>query len=137
MKHQVICSHKDNLSFVTRINEHTVVLDAGKETDGNDEGPRPKLLILAALAGCSGMDVVSILKKMHVEYDDFTIIADGDLTDEHPKIYQSIHLTYGFKGSDLPLDKINKAITLSIDKYCGVYAMLKKAVPISFEIKLT
>jgi len=124
------------MSFTASVDNHQLILDQSKNLNGNDEGPRPKPLLLAALAGCSGMDVISILEKMRVAYDDFSVITDGELTEEHPKYYYKIHLTYQFKGKNLPKDKIEKAINLSLDRYCGVYAMLKKAANITFEIKI-
>ena len=136
MNHVVTCTKKDLMSFTASVDNHKLILDQSKDLNGNDEGPRPKPLLLAALAGCSGMDIISILEKMRVAYDDFSVITDGELTEEHPKYYHKIHLIYQFKGKDLPKDKIEKAINLSLDRYCGVYAMLKKAANITFEIKI-
>jgi len=136
MNHVVSCTKKDLMSFTASVDNHQLILDQSIDLNGNDEGPRPKPLLLAALAGCSGMDVISILEKMRVDYDNFTVITDGELTEEHPKYYHKIHLTYQFKGKNLPKDKIEKAINLSLDRYCGVYAMLKKAANITFEIKI-
>jgi putative redox protein len=88
------------------------------------------------LAGCTGMDVVSLLKKMRVEFDEFKIRVAADLTEEHPKYYSKIHLTYEFKGDNIDKTKVEKAINLSQDKYCGVSFMLKKASEITFDIKI-
>ena len=92
---------------------------------------------MVALAGCTGMDVVSILKKMRVEPESFSVKVLGELTDEHPKQYTSLHVVYEFKGKDLPMDKLVKAVSLSEEKYCGVSAVLKKAIPVTTEIVIT
>jgi putative redox protein len=89
-----------------------------------------------ALAGCTGMDVVSVLKKMRVDYERFTVRVEGELTEEHPKHYISMHIIYEFKGNDLPLDKLQKAIDLSQERYCGVSASYRKAMKLTHEIKL-
>ncbi len=93
--------------------------------------------MLTALAGCTGMDVVSILKKMRVEFDDFNVIVEGDLTEEHPKQFSKMHVIYAFKGKNLPLEKIQKAIDLSEERYCGVSATYRKAFEITSEIQIT
>lgn len=124
------------MSFNAEVNGHNITLDADHHVGGNNAGPRPKPLILVALAGCTGMDVVSILEKMKVTFDDFGVDVSGELTEEHPKYYHKIHIIYKFKGKDLPLDKINKAINLSQEKYCGVSAMLSKASVITSEVQI-
>jgi putative redox protein len=92
--------------------------------------------MLAALAGCTGMDVVSILKKMRVDLDDFNVYVEGDLTEEHPKQYAQMHVIYEFKGKNLPEEKLQKAVNLSEERYCGVSAMYRKAFGITSEIKI-
>jgi putative redox protein len=89
---------------------------------------------LLALAGCTGMDVVSLLKKMRVEFDDFNIVVDANVTEEHPKLYDSMHIIYRFKGKNLPMDKLQKVVELSQDKYCGVSATFKKGIDVTWEI---
>jgi putative redox protein len=102
---------------------------------GDDSGPSPKQLVLAGLAGCTGMDVASLLKKMRVEYDSFEIYTEADLTEEHPKVFSEIRLVYRFKGENIDKAKVEKAVNLSKDRYCGVSAMLKKNSPIHFRIE--
>jgi putative redox protein len=82
------------------------------------------------------MDVVSILKKMRVEPDYFNVKAEGEVTEEHPKHYTKIHLIYEFKGKELPLEKIRKAIDLSQQQYCGISETLRKSVEITSEIRI-
>ena len=124
------------MAFESEVNGHKLVLDAAKEFGGEDLGYRPKPLVMAALAGCTGMDVVSILKKMRVEYDGLEIKVEGDVADEHPKTYTALKLIYEFKGKDLPMEKLEKAVALSEKTYCGVWAMYKKAVPVTYEIRV-
>lgn len=125
---------KQNMAFETTINGHSLVMDAASEFGGNDLGPRPKMLMLASLAGCTGMDVVSILKKMKIKFDDFKIRVEADLTDEHPKHFTKMHVIYEVKGNDLQLEKIQTAVNLSQEKYCGVSATLKKGIEVTYEV---
>ena len=133
--HEISCAWKGDMAFTAEINGHTIILDADEAFGGKDEGPRPKPLLLASLAGCSGMDVVSILKKMREPVSWFNVRVQGELSDEHPKMYTSIKLYYEFKASDgLKDENVRKAIDLSQERYCGVSALLKKAVPVEYEI---
>ena len=123
------------MAFETILDDHKLVADAHQNVGGDGKGPRPKPLLLFSLAGCTGMDVVSLLKKMRVDFEDFKILVSGELTDEHPKYYHKIHLTYQFKGKDINASKVEKAVNLSQDKYCGVSHMLKQAAEITWDIK--
>ncbi|NVN96537.1 MAG: OsmC family protein [Bacteroidetes bacterium] len=134
MKHIVNTAWAGKMKFDTEVNGHHIILDAAEDVGGENAGPRPKALMLSALAGCTGMDVVSILKKMKVEPEYFNIKIEADLTEEHPKVYSKVHIIYEFKGKDLEIKKLQKAIELSQEKYCGVSAMYKKAMDVSYEI---
>jgi putative redox protein len=90
--------------------------------------------MLVALAGCTGMDIVSILEKMRVKLDDFKVRVDGTKADEIPNPYIKMHIVYEFWGEDLPYDKLEKAINLSQEKYCGVLAVYKKVMPVTWSI---
>lgn len=125
---------KGNMAFEMDINGHTVITDASVENGGNDLGPSPKALLLAGLIGCSGIDIMSITKKMKVEIDDVNVDIEAEARDEDPKIYNYIKIIYRFKGRNVPYDKVERAVKLSMEKYCGVSAMLEKAVPITYEI---
>ena len=126
----------DGMAFESEVNGHKIVIDAVKSVGGNDRGPRPKPLMLLALAGCTGMDVVSILKKMKVELDDFAIEVEAEMTEEHPKYYNKMNIIYKFWGKDLPMNKLEKAVNLSEEKYCGVSVVYKKAIKMTHEIKV-
>ncbi len=136
MKDSIHVSWSGGMSFETEIDGYKLSVDAKKEVGGQDKGPRPKPLMMLALAGCTGMDVISILGKMRVEVEDFDIKIEADLTDEHPKHFTKMHIIYIFKGKDLEIEKLKKAIDLSQDRYCGVSATYKKAMDISYEIKI-
>lgn len=101
-------------------------IDAGPENGGEGNGLRPKALMLSSLAGCSGLDVASLIKKMKLEVDEFRMETIANLTDEHPKYYDSVVLEYHFYGSNLKEGKLQKAIDLSLEKYCGVSEMFRK-----------
>ncbi|MCD6332122.1 MAG: OsmC family protein [Bacteroidales bacterium] len=135
-KETIDVAWNDKMSFKTVLNGHELIIDAEDQVGGEDRGPRPKPLMLVSLAGCTGMDVVSILQKMRVTFDDFHVKIESELTDEHPKYYNKIHVIYEFTGRDLPMDKIKKAVSLSEDRYCGVSAVYKKAIQLTSEIRV-
>ncbi|MCL4558791.1 MAG: OsmC family protein [Deltaproteobacteria bacterium] len=114
---------------------HTVVMDAGGPPDGTDTGARPMELLLIGLGGCTGMDVVSILKKMrkHVTY--FKLNIRAERSSEHPKVYTKINLEYLIEG-DMEDGDVKRAVGLSQDKFCSVSAMLGKTADIAYTYKL-
>jgi len=136
MKHVVDISWTDKVAFKADMDGHEVIVDATKEAGGSDLGPRPKKLMLTALAGCTGVDVIMILKKMKVVPEAFNVIVEADVTEEHPKHYDKMKIIYQFKGKDLPREKLEKAVSLSETKYCGVTAVYKKAMELKTEIRI-
>ena len=126
----------DKMAFEVDVNGHKLTIDAVPEVGGEDRGPRPKPFMLAALGGCTAMDVISILQKMRVEVDDFKVHVTGDLTEEHPKQFYKMHVVYEFTGKDLPMDKLKKAVELSEERYCGVSAVYKKVIELTSEIRV-
>jgi len=136
MKHNVSTNWNGKMQFESIVNGHSIKIDAVEEFGGENSGPRPKELMLTALAGCTGMDVISILKKMKVEPEYFNVKIEANLTEEHPKHYTAMHLIYEFKGHNLELDKLQKAVELSQDKYCGVSYMYKQIIKLTYEIKI-
>ncbi len=134
MIHQVKTSWKENMAFESQIGNHTVRMDAAAPL-GDDSGASPKKLLLASLAGCTGMDVVSLLKKMRVPFTNFEMDIDADLTEEHPQVYSEIRINYKIYGTQLNKEKVKKAIDLSKEKYCGVSAMLERNSPIIYNIE--
>jgi len=124
----------EDMSFEADVNGHKIIIDADDKVGGKDRGPRPKPMMLLALGGCTGMDVVSILKKMRVELESFNVDVEATMTDEHPKYYDHFTITYTFKGKDLPMAKLEKAVNLSQERYCGVSEMLRKSSTIDHKI---
>ena len=96
------------------------------EDADESDGLRPKSLMLSALAGCSGLDVASLIKKMKLEVDTFKIDTNANMTEEHPKHYDSVLVEYHFYGSNLNEKKLQRAVDLSVDKYCGVFEMFRQ-----------
>jgi len=135
-KHIINTEWKGGLSFEADVNGHKVMMDAAIEAGGNDLGSSPKKLMLVALSGCTGMDVVSVLKKMHVEIEKCNIEVQADVSDVHPKRYTNMHVIYKFTGKNLPMEKLQKAVTLSEETYCGVEALYKMAIPVTSEIQV-
>jgi len=126
----------EGMAFETEISGHKLIMDADNSVGGEDRGPRPKPLLLASLIGCTGMDVVSILKKMQQNQTYFKIRVEAEMTEEHPKTYTKMTVVYEFKKSDnLDKQKVEKAVSLSQERYCGVNALLKKAIPLDYEIR--
>ena len=126
---------KGDMAFDAEVNGHTLRIDANETVGGHDTGPRPKPLILVALAGCTGMDVASLFKKMRVEVDSLDIKVSADMTEEHPKYYDKVHILYLVKGKDLDKEKVEKAVKLSQERYCGVSEMVRRFAELTYEIQ--
>jgi putative redox protein len=117
--------------FTSHLDHNSIAIDGNRKN-----GFGPKALLLAGLAGCSGIDVVEILEKMRVEFSDLVIDVEAEQTEEHPKVYKDIFITYKIRTDKLNGDKVRKAIDLSLQKYCGVSAMLRKNSPIHYKLEL-
>ena len=115
--------------FTSHLGHNSIEIDGSRKN-----GFGPKALLLSAVAGCSGIDVVDILKKMRVRFSGFEIDVEADQTDEHPRVFKDIHITYKIKTDPANEDKVRKAIDLSLEKYCGVSAMLRKNSPIHYKL---
>ncbi len=124
----------NGMSFTGKLDGFDLIIDADEKVGGKNLGPRPKGLTLISLAGCTGMDVISILKKMRVEVESFEVSTEAQLTEEHPKKFAAIKIIYDIKGRDLAAEKVKKAVALSEDRYCGVSASLKPGTEITHEI---
>ena len=115
---------------------HAVLMDAAPEVGGANTALRPMEMLLVSLGGCTGMDVVSILRKMRVEWRRFEILIEAERAPEHPRVFTKIHLTYRIWGENIPKDKLKKAIDLSQERYCSVTAMLRKTAEITYEYEI-
>ena len=136
MKEKVNVAWTGKMAFDASIGDHTITIDADQEVGGERRGPKPKLLLMVALGGCTGMDVVSILKKMRVDFERFEVEVEGDIDEIHPKKYNKIIIRYMLEGNDIPADKVQKAVKLSEENYCGVSATLRNCVEMKSEIWL-
>ena len=127
---------KDKMHFEGKSSAgHTAVMDTIPEVGGEDKGATPMEILLMALGGCTGMDVVSILRKMHTHFDHFEIEIKGEKMKEHPRVYKEIELIYKFKGEGIKEENVEKAVKLSQEKYCSVSAMLGVKKTYRIEIK--
>ena len=125
----------DGSTFVGRgETNHWTVMDAAEEVDGHDGATSPMEMLLISLGGCTGIDLNTLLNKMRVNYDDIDITISGERNDEHPKFYTGVHVDYTVYGTDLPEDKVAKAIRLTQEKYCSVTHSLKGEVTYDYEI---
>jgi putative redox protein len=115
---------------------HWTMIDGEEELGGSNAASKPTELVLFGLAGCTGIDVDSILNKMRVQVEDFQIDINFERAEDHPKVFTKIEMIYHFYGKDLPMDKLEKAVKLSKERYCTVSAMLSKAVDISTKIEV-
>ena len=125
----------ENLKFIGDApSGHSILMDGPPTSGGDDCAVRPGELTLLALGGCTSIDIISILKKMRVEFDSFEAVVDGEPAEEHPKVWVKLNVKYILKGKGIDRAKVEKAVSLSKDKYCAVSAMLGKTAEISHEI---
>lgn len=135
MEHKIKTQWQGNMLFNADSMGGNLKIDAAKEVGGEGKGLRPKALMLTSLAGCTGMDIVSLLKKMRVEVQNIEIDVTANLTDEHPKYYKTVHIEYRFYGTEFKKDKIKKSVNLSVERYCGVMEMFRQFATITTKIK--
>lgn len=133
-KHEIETQWMGKMQFNALINGHTVTMDAPERTGGEDNGPIPKPFVLAALSGCTGMDIVALLRKGNHTINDLNMMVTGELSKQAPMQYVSIHVQYIFKADAAAREAAVQAVTDSQEKYCGVSSMLKKALPVTWEI---
>jgi putative redox protein len=112
---------------------HAVVMDT---PESSDTAPTPMELVLLALCGCTGMDVVSILKKMRKDVRGVSVEAEAEKATENPKVFTKIHLKYRVQGRGVDAASVEQAVKLSEEKYCSVGGMLRKVVPITSEFEI-
>ncbi|MDR7001089.1 OsmC family protein [Neobacillus niacini] len=112
---------------------HQIKMDAAEEVGGSNSGARPTELLLNAVAGCTGIDIISILTKMRLNPTKFYMEVEGQRADDHPKKFTEIHIHYALEG-ELPEDKVLRAIQLSMDKYCSVSHSLSATIHASYTL---
>jgi putative redox protein len=125
---------KDGMAFEAHLEEFHFTIDGDEQFGGLNRGPRPKGLTLVSLAGCTAMDVISILQKMRVKVDAFEVAADAVIERDYPKRILEVVIKYSFKGENVPVDKVKHAIELSLENYCGISATLRPSVKLSHQI---
>ncbi len=122
----------DGMRFVaTDSMGHSIVMDASKQVGGESSGFSPLELLLAALGGCTGIDIVEVMRKQRENVEDLEIVVSGERAKEPPRVYTNIHVNYRFKGKSIKEKKVQRAIELSEDKYCSVREMLKAKADIA------
>lgn len=134
MANSVIATHQKGNHFSVAVGNHTIHIDTAVESGGTGLGPGPKVFMLLSLAGCTGLDIVHILNKMRVTFSDFSISVEGSLTSEDPKVYDKVAIVYTIKMDKADGAKMEKAINLSKDKYCGVSKMFKAFSEMTFRV---
>lgn len=122
------------MQFNADVNGHTIVMDAPERAGGNDAGPIPKPLVLTALSGCTGMDVAALLRKAGKPMDEFAIHVEGQISPRHPIEYTAIHMAYEFRGAAEHRGAALDAVTKSQEQFCGVSSMLKKIMPVTWDV---
>jgi putative redox protein len=127
--------YQGGMSFFSAIRGHNVIIDLDKDHGGNNLGTSPKILMLVSLAGCTGLDVVGILNKMKVNFSDLSINVHANLTETEPKIYDKVAITYTIRVKEKDRSKVERAVTLSQDKYCGVSEMFRAFSNLSHKIE--
>jgi Predicted redox protein, regulator of disulfide bond formation len=133
-RHQIETQWMGKMQFNSLVNGHTIIMDAPQRAGGEDNGPIPKPFVLTALSGCTGMDIVALLRKEGLSVDDFSMKVTGELSKQQPMQYIAMHVEYDFKGPETMKEAVVKAVTDSQEKYCGVSSMLKKVLPVTWEI---
>jgi putative redox protein len=127
--------YQGGMSFSSAIRGHNVIIDLDKDHGGNNLGTSPKILMLISLAGCTGLDVVGILNKMKVNFSDLSINVHAHLTETEPRIYDKVAITFTIRVKENDRSKVERAVTLSQDKYCGVSEMFRAFSNLSHKIE--
>lgn len=134
---KAIVKQVKGITFVGKTDSnHWITMDGPESFGGSDAGIRPKELLMLSLGGCTGSDVTSILSKKKIKLDGFEINITAESADEHPQVFTKMHLEYVFYGKNVPLKDVERAIELSLTKYCSVTAMLQKAMPIEHSYRI-
>ncbi|MBX2931463.1 MAG: OsmC family protein [Chitinophagaceae bacterium] len=134
MKHEIESQWMGKMQFNALVNGHTIIMDAPERVGGEDNGPIPKPFVLTALSGCTGMDVIALLRKQGKQLDDFNLKVSGEISKQQPIEYVAAHIMYEMKGNEADQQAAFDAVTTSQEKICGVSSMLKKIMPVTWQI---
>jgi putative redox protein len=135
MKHEIETQWMGKMQFNALVNGHTIIMDGPERVGGEDQGPIPKPFVLTALSGCTGMDVVALLRKEGRTLDDFSLSVSGEISKQPPIAYVAVHLVYDMKGKEEDREAALRIVQLSQEKICGVSNMLKKILPLTWEVR--
>ncbi len=133
---ETVVEWKSQMSFTANTRGHETKIDAGLSSGGLNQAPNPKELVLAGLAGCSGMDVIYFLKKNGLEPLSLSLVTRAEMTKATPSYFGKIDIIFKLIGDNLQKDEVTKAVSVSMNKYCGVALMLSKVCPIQYSIDL-
>ena len=137
MKYEAHVRWAGRMTFIGKAGtNHLVPMDTTPEFDGDSSATKPLELLLIALGGCTGMDIVPLFKKMRQDVTAVELNITAERSEEHPKVYTRIDIEYVVTGKALEDDKVKRAIELSQEKYCSVSAMLKKACPVNYSVRV-
>jgi putative redox protein len=134
MKHEIETQWMGKMQFNALVNGHTIVMDTPERVGGEDQGSIPKPFVLTALSGCTGMDVIALLRKQNIVLKDFNLKVSGEISKQAPIEYVSAHIIYELNGNKEDQEAAKDAIMLSQEKICGVSHMLKKIMPVTWQI---
>jgi len=137
MKHEANVRWAGRMTFIGKAGtNHLVPMDTTPEFDGDSSATKPLELLLIALGGCTGMDIVPLFKKMRQDVTTVELNISAERSEDHPRVYTKIDIEYVVTGQALEDDKVKRAIELSQEKYCSVSAMLKKACPVNYSVRV-
>jgi len=134
MKHEIESQWMGKMQFNALVQGHTIIMDAPERVGGENLGPIPKPFILSALSGCTGMDVIALLRKEGKQLQDFNIKVSGEISKQAPIEYIAIHLVYEMKGKPEDLESALNVVRISQEKICGISHMLKKILPLTWVV---
>ena len=128
--------HEGKFTFSSTIRDHKFYMDTQVAAGGDNKGPSPKELLVAAVIGCTGMDIVTLLKKHKMTTDTLVISGDAEPRTEHPRIFSGFEIVFTATGNNVGAAELMEAAHLSLTKYCGVTAMISKTVPVQYRVIL-
>jgi len=134
MTHHVETQWMGKMQFNALVNGHTLIMDAPERVGGEDHGPIPKPFVLTALSGCTGMDVIALLRKQGRQLSDFNLNVSGEISKVPPIEYIAANIVYDMKGNPEDEQAALDAVMYSQEKICGVSHMLKKIMPVTWQV---
>lgn len=129
-------THTQKFTFEAKIRDHSFIMDTQQANGGDNHGPTPKELMLASVLGCTGMDIIAILKKNKMTPKRLTVTGDAEPRTQHPRVFESIYIIFDAEDASLSGEALTQAAHASLTKFCGVSAMVSKVVPIFYKVLL-